>query len=135
MAGVLAKTGAPPGYKSESTEFLTNHLHCKFGGPWQFNSVVGWLRLYADGHNIFGELWELRKDAASKRPRMLCVSGSDTLALSLQHEKTSQSIRRHLVGELQRFARECKKGQYVALAEFERLAPFVNWKQLLATAN
>jgi len=34
-------------------------IRSEFGGPWNFNSVVGWIRLYATSSYIGGNLWRV----------------------------------------------------------------------------
>ena len=33
------------------------HFWERYGCPWRFNQVVGWLRLVTRGHEVCGELW------------------------------------------------------------------------------
>jgi hypothetical protein len=44
------------------------------GGPWQFNQVIGWLRLFAEGQTIGCHLWWLKaKRIIDECDRSVCI--------------------------------------------------------------
>src|SRR5947209_66451 len=36
---------------------IEEHFWATYGGPWEFNQTIGWIRLYAEGSYIGGNLW------------------------------------------------------------------------------
>ena len=105
------------------------------GGPWYFNQVVGWLRLFLQGYNVAGNLWMADAKRLSRRmpnKTIYCMSPSNCLATGITHPSSSAEIYRQVLDALKQFATKGDmKRRYLDVSVLERLGPFVNWQQLL----
>ena len=54
----------------------------RFGGPWKFNQIVGWLRIFVEGRMIRAHLWWIQGKRINRRKphkRFLLTTASDVL--------------------------------------------------------
>jgi hypothetical protein len=98
--------------------------------PWDFNQVVGWIRLFADESRIIGgHLWWV-----NARKIFYLNSPSDILAAHIT-QKDSEKIFEEVLAQIERIAKEPPfKGHYVDLRTFRNAGRFINWRKLLDEA-
>lgn len=105
------------------------------GGPWQFNQVVGWLRLFAEGHTIGCHLWWVdarRLNRRIKNRRLLYLTtSSDILGACFPHESSSEIFDAliELIDDLS--SQPLFKKRYIDLDIFRRVGPFFDWRGML----
>lgn len=58
----------PPEILAELRPLAEVHFWKRYGGPWQFNQAVGWIRLYLLGNQFRGELWFISAKSLVRRP-------------------------------------------------------------------
>src|ERR1700730_12875790 len=63
-------------------ELIEHEFRRGFGGPWDFNQIVGWLRLYIEGREIGGHLWwvDAKRLQTRMRKTFYLASSSNVLA-------------------------------------------------------
>lgn len=109
---------------------LAESLHL----PWQFNQVVGWLRLYAAPSRIGAEHWFVtakRLSANLRKKRFLLSGGSDALQASYLNQNSSE-IFFDLIDRLQRYPLENSgKSLVLDLSTLQEIGPFVDWRALI----
>lgn len=131
----LAASGAPPPEQApQSYEDIASRTRSDFG-PWTFNQVIGWLRLYARSSHIGAHLWwvdakQVRRKMRHKR--FLLTTPSNVLPTYFTPKDDSQMIYRSLLEHLERLMDETPiKGRYLELTVLRNLGPSINWAELL----
>lgn len=118
----------------ETRERIMDRTIARAGGPWQFNQVVGWLRLFVEGSTIGGHLWwvdakRLNRRMRNRRLRLLTFSD-----IFHQYFPTEPSniIFSRIVQRLGEMACEPPYDRcYLDLDVFLRVGPFVDWRALM----
>jgi len=118
----------------ETHHRLHHAVIAESGGPWQFNQIVGWLRLFVEGSKIGCHPWWVNAKRLSRRmrnKRFYLKTTSDVLGIRLRNE-TSNEIFDILLKRLSEKAEEPPyKNRYVDLAVFRRVGPFIDWRGML----
>lgn len=103
----------------------------ELGGPWQFNQIVGWIRVYVGWRGLGGHLWMAKGKRLQRKTRRRfrlesignCLPGVCTDAVS------SRVVYENLLTELQAMGKDIKR--HLDLSVFERIGPYVDWRKLL----
>ena len=101
--------------------------------PWQFNQIVGWVRLYILGDSVRGESWWTTERSVRRRPthrRIEFFGNAFELSFS-DNESDAQiatAIRTELLSCVLVFPR---RGVSIDLEIFDNLAPLLPWNILL----
>lgn len=105
----------------------------EFGGPWQFNQIAGWVRVFVEGGALGGHIWKAEGKQLKRktRRRYRLVSVSNCIAPLYDRDADSITIYGSLLQELQRIGSELKPPRHIDLSTFERLGPYVDWRRLL----
>lgn len=118
--------------------FIRGHMQNRFGAPWDFNQVVGWLRLFVEGSGIGGHLWmvDAKRVSRSMHKRFTLRSGSNVLAFTMPPDADSATIYRITLESIRHLSKipEFRKRVF-DLREFQNIGPFVNWKELILAAH
>jgi len=109
---------------------LEQHFWDTYGGPWRFNQVVGWLRLYVLGHQIRGELWMSASKRFTRNGRRRFRHVGKAFEMHCGKRQSPDEIRSEIQDELLRFRREHRR-LHLDLECFDRLAPTVDWNRLV----
>lgn len=111
-----------------------NSVIAESGGPWQFNQIVGWLRLFAEGYTIGCHLWWVdaqRLNLRMRQKRLYLTTSSDVLGAYFRKESSPEIFNR-LLEQLTNMAAELSyKTRYVDLGIFRRVGPFIDWRKML----
>jgi hypothetical protein len=105
----------------------------KFGGAWQFNEIVGYIRLHFLGSQVRGE-WIAMPRSAGRRTRK---KQFEYLAWKLAPEVdiAGPLNRRNVLTAIRRYIDACRRelprNRYIDTEQFEELAPFVDWVRYL----
>ena len=95
------------------------------GGPWYFNQIVGWLRLYPQGYNIAANVWMTNAKRFTRRmpnKTIFLRSPSNCLATGITHPSTSEEIFERVLNAVKRFAtHDDMKRRYLDCLSLERL--------------
>ncbi len=104
------------------------------GGPWQFNQIVGWFRLFVEGNTIGCHPWWVEAKRLNRRmrnKRLYLQTYSDVLCARFPKE-SSNDIYNRLLERLTEMSKESTyKNRYVDLDVFRRIGPFIDWRGLL----
>jgi hypothetical protein len=104
------------------------------GGPWQFNQIVGWFRLFVESKTIGCHPWWIDAKRLNRKMRNKCLylqTYSDVLQARITNE-SSNEIFNKLLERLTKLSKESRyKNRYVDLDVFQRIGPFINWRKLL----
>ncbi|MCZ7543735.1 MAG: hypothetical protein M5R40_09440 [Anaerolineae bacterium] len=105
----------------------------QYGGPWQYNQVVGWLQLYVLGSQIRGEIWfvDAERIRRKMRNKRFCHYGK-AFELDVEPEDTSAKIYEGVLSELKQLEEEKPfKGRYLDLEALCNIGPLINWRELV----
>ena len=135
---LFASTGIPREKTPDSYKFAEEHFKRTYGGPWNFNQIVGWIRLYIEGSHVGGHLWwvdakRLRRNMSNRT--FYLTTPSNILATHFRAGDDSDKIYRETLADIQRLSKETPlNGHYVDIETFRNIGPFINWRELLKTA-
>lgn len=126
----ISRENAPESYKN-----IEEHTRQTFGGPWNFNQVVGWLRLFAEPSHVGGHLWWVDKkriQRVMREKRFILITSSDVLGNYFTPEDDSDEIYRGTLEDIKRLSRQSPlKDRYVNLGTFLNIGPYIDWRSLL----
>lgn len=127
------------GMKYEPTEedrkISHNILWPKLMGPWRFNQIVGWVRVYRLGDQLRGEYWSIKakRFGLQVKKKRLTPQGK-AFEIWPGDKETSEQIFHRMCQKLRAFEKELQ-GRVLDLESFEKLGRFVDWRQLTDTLN
>ncbi|GAA4814534.1 hypothetical protein GCM10011365_03580 [Marinicella pacifica] len=106
-----------------------------YGGDWEFNEVVGHIKLFFMGSQIRGEYWstESRRKVRTRKKRFE-FKAHKLVAEGEIWEKTSDGV----LAAIEEYLSRCKKelkDRHIDLREFEALKNHVNWLSVHKTTN
>ena len=123
------------GLEYEPSEHLRKLSHSilweKSMGPWRFNQVVGWVRLYRHGDMLKGEYWSIKaKHFGWQLRKKQLVRSGNALEIWPGARETSAQIFNRMHQRLRTFETELR-GRVIDLESFQNLGRFVDWRRLL----
>ena len=109
-----------------------DHLQRIYGGCWEFNEIIGYIRLHFLGSQVRGEYFGVStKRVVRTRKKMLEWK---TWKLAPEIDLPHPSSDGEIFQALMRYVLDCKKelkGRYVDTELFERLGPYVRWSDFV----
>ena len=111
---------------------LTDRYQRNYIAPWEFNQVVGWLRIYRLGSQLRGELWYM----SAKRPgRQLTKKHfsehGKVFELPTFRGQSSTEVFESLSEAVSEFERSWPKF-VVDRRQFDVLGPSIDWQRLIS---
>jgi hypothetical protein len=104
------------------------------GGPWQFNQVVGWLRLFVKGNTIGCHSWWVEAKRINRRmrkKRLYLQTPSDILKARFRNESSIEIFNKLLERIIKLSKDSTYKNRYIDLDVFKRVGPYIDWHKLL----
>lgn len=116
-----------PDFEARRRELLLD----SYGGPWQFNEIVGYIRLVFMGGQVRGHLWMVRKTRIERTRRKTLFFRSLKAApeIDLPRDASNLQIYEAISEYLGRVQAENPK-RYIHTLMFDRIGPFVDWRAL-----
>jgi len=110
---------------------VENRLRKSYGGAWEYNEIIGYIRLYFFGTQIRGEYWAVNAKKIVKTRKKIFEYKTWKLAseIELHWETDSSSIFSQILKYLERCKKELKK-RYIDTHNLEAIGPYVDWKSL-----
>ena len=111
-------------------------VRSEFGGPWNFNNVIGWIRLYATTSTIGGNLWRVEGKRLRRKMKSKSfweVGGSNILPTFFAPNVESKQIYSETLQAIKDISKENNflKKRSVDLENFRNLGPFIDWRKLM----
>jgi hypothetical protein len=104
-----------------------------YGGPWNYNQVIGWIRLYVLGSQLRGELWRMKGKQFHRKTRNQISLIGNAFEFYASPDMSSDDIRVEVMKELNTIQRGLKnQGRVLDLDCFLAIAPCVNWQLLMS---
>jgi hypothetical protein len=118
---------------------LANEAIRKFAfREWNYNQIVGYLKLYRLGDNISADFWKIDNERIPFKLDKKVFKYqfiSPEWDIDLSELKTSNEIYEKIIEELPNDCRELYKGYYLDLSILLEIGPYVNWKELINKKN
>lgn len=107
----------------------------KYGGPWRYNDIIGYIRLYLDGYVVQGQLWYIDVKRVVRKPRHKILFCQNTRFGSPVGIPT-QSSNREIFNLIKKYLDSvlgCPwfKNRFVDTSLLYTLGPYVDWKTLI----
>lgn len=103
-----------------------------YGGPWQYNQVIGWIRLSVLGSQLRGYLWNMTGKRFRRKSRNQIKRIGKVFEIDVTPDESSEQIRVKIEQELERLQKEwCKKKRFLDLECFRSLTPCIDWRKLM----
>lgn len=111
---------------------LTESFSRNFIAPWEFNQIVGWVRLYKLGSQLRGELWYMNAKCPGRQlvKKQFSDQGKAFEMHTWPHQ-SSNDIYHDLLHELRQFSNQGHRKYVLDLREFEAVGPFVDWRAII----
>ena len=115
-----------------------DHFFKRYGGAWQFNEAVGFIRLYFNGTQILGEWWSvdakhLRRTRTKVFHRLHWKIADE---MEIPTTSTSNEIYRLILSYIKRaHGQKALERFFVDTSVFERIGPHVDWKRAFQALN
>jgi len=121
---------------SESEEDIYNKhkpfLRYQYGGEWEFNEIVGFIKLHFLGKQIRGEYFTTKPRRKVKTRRKIFIYNTHKLAseISLDHDATNSEIYTKILAYIERCRKELPR-RYIDDKYLKSIGPFVDWNKLI----
>ena len=121
----------------QDTEREKHSVISSFGGPWYFNQIVGWIRLYAEVNCIGGHIWWVSANQLRRRMKYktfyLNTFGNIFSTFAVGENADSETIYCETLRAIKDYAVDSHllKNRFVDLELFVNIGPFINWRKLL----
>lgn len=120
-------------YRKEPTRKreAEDRLRKSYGGAWEYNEIIGYIRLYFLGTQIRGEYWGVNSKRVVRTRKKILEFKTWKLAseIDLHREPDSFSIFSKIMEYLGKCQKELK-GRYIGTDNFKAIGPYVDWKSL-----
>lgn len=118
-------------YPEEKANFEA-HLFKKFGGQWEFNEIIGYIKLYSVGNQIRGEYFQIDKKRICKTRTKNFRWETDKLVpeINFYKENTNEEIFDMIYTYLKDCDKELKY-RYLDLDNFLKIGQYIDWQKVL----
>lgn len=113
-----------------------SHLEQSYGGCWEFNEIIGYIRLHFLGTQVRGEYFGLSKKRIVRTRKKLFEHKSWKLApeVSIRAPKGNEEI----IAAVHEYIEDCRRElprRYIDASILEAVAPYIDWAGLLHANN
>jgi len=106
-----------------------------YGGDWEFNEIIGHIKLFFMGRQVRGEYWSTKpRRKVRTRKKEFEYKAHKLVAESEIWDKTNEGI----LSALEEYLSRCKKelkSRHIDLREFESLKDHIDWVSVHKTKN
>jgi len=125
-------------YREHTDSKIRNidYLQKQYGGPWRFNDIIGYIRLYLNGYEVRGQLWHVDVKRVVRKPRhklLFCENHRFGIPVGIPTESSNGEIFNHIMKYLDSI-RPRFKNRFIDSALIETVGPYVDWKSLINEA-
>lgn len=124
--------------KSKNTDDYKNYEECIRGlnyRDWEFNQIVGYLKLYRLNSRIYADFWKIDKQRIpfrlDKKVFKYRINSSPAWDIDLNKLSTSKSIFDKLMKELPNDWKDLYKKYHIDLSILQEVGPHIDWISLL----
>ena len=110
-----------------------SHLINKFGGCWEFNEVIGFIKLQFLGTQVRGEYFEIKAKRITRTRKKIFEYITHKLAPELEIKRGANN--QEIFGVVKDYVSDCYKelpeGRFIEDEQLKSIGPFINWRALL----
>lgn len=115
---------------SSDDSSIRDHLQRVYGGPWEYNEIIGYIKLHFLGTQVRGECFAIRRQRLVRTGRKLLEFQTWKLAPEMSvNAESNGTILESICNYIDACGREIPR-RHIDTELFDALAPFVNWKAL-----
>lgn len=113
-------------------DFLRNYLENSYGGHWEFNEIIGYIKLHFLGTQVRGEYYASSKKRIVRTRSRTLEFQTWKLApeVDIDLPLTNTTIRKAISDYIQDCRKEIPR-RFIDAALFEAVSPHVDWLSLL----
>ncbi len=116
-------------------EQYEGYLRCAYGGPWEFNEIIGFIKIYFYGTQVRGEYWAVNTQRIVKTRKKQFEYKTHKLYMEIGiKERTNEGILKAVRDYIEGCKSEIPR-RHIDTREFETLASHINWATLYASNN
>lgn len=118
---------------ADSFKRIFNNLYEHYRYEWDFNEIIGWIRLFTLGHQIRGELYRItsKKIRIGNSKKEFENIGKE-FEIHIDNNLSSKEIYKLISDRLLSIQKEKKyKKRFIYFDEFFIIGNYVNWRQLV----
>jgi len=116
-------------------ELVVKQIKSNLIAPWEYNQIIGYIRLYKQVDTLRGDLWWINKKKITLHPGKKAfyyrVCYPEWGLPFLNKIKTSEDFFHMLCEKLPNDTTGFLKGKYVDLTFLKKIGPYIDWKRLL----
>ncbi|WP_292996588.1 hypothetical protein [Nitrosomonas sp.] len=118
---------------SDTNAMLTGMLSREFGGPWKYNEIIGYLRLYLFGNQIRIEYWQVQVKRIVKSRKKLfgCTSAKVIDEVAVKDLNKNNEIKLAIEAAIKSCEIKFKK-RHLDLHHFNLIKDYVDWVNFIA---
>ncbi|MBI5789024.1 MAG: hypothetical protein HZA78_09240 [Candidatus Schekmanbacteria bacterium] len=112
--------------------YFEDHLEKQYGGPWDFNEIIGYVRLHFLGFQVRGELFMVDKKRITRTRKKIFLfrTGKVVSETVFSTYSSNEEIFNAILRYLSNTKKELKP-RFMDSASFEFMGKFIDWKNLL----
>lgn len=135
MKEILFSRVKNPGI-SDTNAMLSGMLSKEFGGPWKYNEIIGYLRLYLYGNQIRIEYWQVqvKKIVKSRKKLFGCKSYKVVDEVAVKDLSKNSQIKVAIEAAIKNCEIKFKK-RHLDLHHFNLIKDYVDWVNFVANAK
>ncbi len=112
-------------------ELRKEALRNEYGGAWDFNEIIGYIRLYFYGAQVRGEYWKINAKRIVRSRKRFYIYKEWNIAAEVNIDiKSTNSV---IYADICKYICRCKeelKNRFIDDQKFKTLGPFINWRQV-----
>ena len=112
----------------ERKALFESHLQNTFGGFWQYNEIIGYIKLHFLGNQIRGEYYATQSKRIVRTRRKIFEYKSHKLApeMGISRDASNEEICIRVNEYIDSCRRELK-GRFIDISNFNRVSGYINW--------
>jgi len=109
----------------------------QYGGPWRFNQIIGYIRLYLTGYQVQGQLWYVYAKRLVRKPRhkiLICKNAGLGFGIPVDISPRSSNVEifSHIMKYLDSIRTNPKfTNRFIDSSLLEMIGPYVDWWSLI----
>ncbi|OGR26867.1 MAG: hypothetical protein A2139_03210 [Desulfobacca sp. RBG_16_60_12] len=108
------------------------HLREQFGGAWNYNEIIGYIRLHFLGNQIRGEYWgvKAKRQVRTRKKIFKYMTWKIAPEINIPNKADNEEIFKLILDYLTRCSKELR-GRHIDTTILKSIGQYVDWKSLL----
>lgn len=112
-------------------DWFRDYLGKTYGGCWEFNEIIGYIRLHFLGSQVRGEYFSVNKKRIVRTRTKRLEFMTWKLAPEVEIEPPYGTV--EILDAIYQYINDCRRevpARYIDTSKFDTIAPFVDWESL-----